>query len=86
MKYSFPAIFERDKDNSEFVNVTFPDLWGVVTFGKDLDNVRFMAKDVLKTMLKFEYIRETMPKTLSETKANFPDKLEELVEVEFDEK
>ena len=86
MKYSFPAIFERDKEDPSLYNVDFPDLWGVVTCGDGLEDARFMAKDVLKLSLEFEYIRETKPKSLEETKANFPDKHVELVEVEFDEK
>ena len=83
MKYSFPAIFEEDKQDKESINVVFPDLWGVVTCGKGMDEARFMAKDVLKSMLQFEYIRETKSKGLEQTKVNFPDKTVELVEVEY---
>ena len=83
MKYSFPAIFEQDKQDKNFINVIFPDLWGVVTCGKDMEEARLMAKDVLQSMLQFDYIRETKSKGLEQTKANFPDKTIELVEVEY---
>ena len=83
MKYSFPAIFEQDKEDKEFINVTFPDLWGVVTCGKGMEEAKLMAKDVLLNMLQFDYIRETKSKGLEQTKANFPNKTVELVEVEY---
>ncbi len=82
MKYSFPAVFEKDKENPKFINVTFPDLMGVVTFGEGMDDARFMAKDVLTSMLEFDYVKNTKPTSLEQTKLNFEGKIVELVEVE----
>ena len=82
MKYTFPAIFEKDKENPKLINVTFPDLMGVVTFGEGMDDARAMAKDVLLSMLDFDYVKNTKPTSLEKTKENFKDKKVELVEVE----
>lgn len=82
MKYTFPAIFEKDKENPKLINVTFPDLMGVVTFGEGMDDARAMAKDVLLSMLDFDYVKNTKPTSLEKTKENFKDKTVELVEVE----
>ena len=82
MKYSFPAIFEKDKSDAKFINVTFPDLMGVVTFGEGMEDARKMAKDVLCSMLDFDYIKNTKPTSLEKTKQNFKGKIVELVEVE----
>ncbi len=82
MKYSFPAVFEKDKQDPKLINVTFPDLMGVVTFGEGMKEARFMAKDVLISMLEFDYVKNTKPTSLEKTKLNFPNKFVELVEVE----
>ena len=82
MKYTFPAIFEKDKENPKLINVTFPDLMGVVTFGEGMDDARAMAKDVLLSMLDFDYVKNTKPTSLEKTKENFKEKIVELVEVE----
>ena len=82
MKYTFPAIFEKDKENPKLINVTFPDLMGVVTFGEGMDDARAMAKDVLLSMLDFDYVKNTKPTSLEKTKENFKGKIVELVEVE----
>ena len=81
MKYSFPAIFRVDEENSKFVNVVFPDIPGAVTFGEGMENARYMAKDCLVTME--EYVRVTPASTLTETQKNFPDDIVEMVEVEL---
>ena len=51
MKYVYPAIFDVDNDEEMSVGVTFPDIFGAVTCGKDLEEAMFMAKDLLKLML-----------------------------------
>ena len=81
MKLSFPAIFEVDKEDSRYINVTIPDICGAVTFGDNMDDARYMAKDLLVTMA--EYAQVTTPTSLEQTKANFPDKHVELVEIEI---
>lgn len=83
MKYSFPAIFEEDKEDPKLINVTFPDIMGAVTFGEGEDDAMFMAKDLLLLMLEEDYVKNIKPKTLQETKNNFPDKKVLLVEVEI---
>lgn len=83
MKYSFPAIFEKDLVDDKFINVTFPDLLGAVTFGEGEEDALAMAKDLLITMLDYEYIRTTTPKSLEETQKLFPNKKIILVEVEI---
>ena len=83
MIYKFPAIFEQDKEEPKYINVTFPDLLGVVTFGEGLQNAIEMAKDVLLTMLEYDYIRNTPAKSLEQTQNNFPDKQVLMVEVEY---
>lgn len=82
MVYKFPAIFEQDSENNQLINVTFPDLLGVVTFGEGMDNALEMAKDVLLSMLEYDYIKNAKASSLEETKANFPDKEIIMVEVE----
>lgn len=46
-KYTFPAVFERE-ENQYCVN--FPDL-GCATFGDNLDEAMYMAKDLLEGYL-----------------------------------
>ena len=83
MIYKFPAIFEQDKEDSKYINVVFPDLLGVVTFGEGMENAMEMAKDVLVSMLEYDYIRDSKASTLEETQCNFPDKQVLMVEVEY---
>lgn len=82
MKYSFPAIFEPDTKNPNFINVTIPDIIGAVTFGEGAENAMIMAKDLLKSMLQFEYVRNTNPTSFEQTQRNFPNKKIVMVEVE----
>ena len=82
MKYSFPAVFEQDQTDKNFINVTFPDLMGVVTCGQGMEDARFMAKDVLKSMLAFDYVKNTVATSLEKTAQNFKGKIVEMVEVE----
>lgn len=83
MIYKFPAIFEQDKEDEKYINVTFPDLLGVVTFGEGIENAIEMAKDVLISMLEYDYVRNSKSSTLEETQNNFPDKQVLMVEVEY---
>ena len=83
MTYKFPAIFERDLEDEKYINVTFPDLLGVVTFGEGMENAMEMAKDVLLSMLEYDYIRNSKASSIEETQNNFPNKEIQLVEVEY---
>ena len=53
MKLRYPATFEVDKEDNNYINVTFPDIWGAVTFGEGMDDARYMAQDLLKTMAEY---------------------------------
>lgn len=49
--YKFPAIFTKE-DNGHY-SVDFPDIEGCHTCGDDLNDAFVMARDVLKTVLRF---------------------------------
>ena len=83
MKIAYPAIFEVDKEDSKFINVSFPDIWGGVTFGEGFDNAMYMAKDLLKLMLTEAPAQCEKPSSLEYTQNNFPDKKIIMVEVEI---
>lgn len=82
MKFCFPAVLEVDTQDPKYINVTFPDLIGAVTFGEGEDDAIAMAKDLLNTMLDYDYIRETKPTSLDATKHNFPNSKVIMVEIE----
>lgn len=50
-KYIYPAVFHPNEDGS--YTVTFPDLPGCISEGKDLDNALHMAQDVLATWVEY---------------------------------
>lgn len=50
-KYIFPAIFDPGDDGSPGYTVTFPNLPGCITEGKDLKEAMAMAKDALAGFL-----------------------------------
>lgn len=81
MKYSFPAVFKVDKENSKYINVFFPDIPGAVTFGESMDEARLMAKDCLIAMT--EYVKETPASKIAEIQKNFPDATVEMVEIDL---
>ena len=74
----YPAIFEEENGGW---NVTVPDIFGGVTCGKDYDSAVEMAKDMIKLMLEEAPGQCFPPKTLEETKRNFPDKLVVMIKV-----
>jgi predicted RNase H-like HicB family nuclease len=60
MDYIYPAIFERNDDDS--YTIVFPDLPGCISEGKSLGNAMKMAKKALKQWI--EYLldeNETVP-------------------------
>lgn len=83
MKVSYPAIFREDKEDSTWINVSFPDIWGGVTCGKGMDDALFMAKDLLKLMLETAPIQCERPSSLEETQKNFPNELIKMVTVDI---
>lgn len=86
MKIAYPAIFEKDHEEPQFINVTFPDIWPGVTFGEGMDDAIFMAKDLLKLMLEEAPAQCEKPSTLEQTQTNFPDKIVMMIEVDINEK
>ena len=85
MKYAYPAIFRVDKDDNKYINVSFPDLMGMVTCGEGMDDALFMAKDLLTLAMGIDYLRDTPPTSLEATCANFPDAEIIMVEVDVDD-
>ncbi len=49
-KYVYPAIFHPNETDSSYT-ITFPDLPGCITEGKDMANALFMAQDALEVWL-----------------------------------
>ena len=82
MKLVFPAVFEVDKEDDKFINVSFPDIFGAVTFGEGMADAKAMAKDLLKTIA--DYAKKFKPTSLEKTQENFPFKHVELIEVEVE--
>ena len=76
----YPAIIEKDEESDGW-NVTVPDIFGGVTCGSDYDDAIYMAKDMIKLMLTEAPGQCFPPKTLEETKSNFPDKIVVMIEV-----
>lgn len=83
MKYVYPVILEKEKDDESWINVTVPDIFGGVTCGKGEDDAIFMAKDLIKTMLINAPAQCFPPKSFEETKNKFPNAKVVAVEVEI---
>ena len=85
MKYVYPALFERE-DNGQY-SVSFPDIEGAFTCGKDLTDAIYMAQDCLGLVLYgMEEDKEEFPKpsTVSEYE-NTDRKFVSLVTVDLTE-
>ena len=50
--YVFPAIFHQNTDDGSYT-VTFPDLPGCITEGKNLDEALYMAQSALSLWLEY---------------------------------
>ena len=61
MEYVYPAIFHRNKDES--FTITYPDLPGCISEGKNLGNAMYMAQSALAQWIDF----------LSNKKQTIPD-------------
>ena len=82
MKYSFPAILKKDEYDGDIINVSFPDLLGVNTFGEGRQEAIQMAHDVLKqVLLDAEELRNVIPTSLEKATKLFDDVI--LVEVKL---
>jgi len=51
MEYVYPAIFHKNEDGS--YTITFPDLPGCISEGKNLNNALFMAQSALKQWISY---------------------------------
>ena len=83
MKYSYPAIFEEDAENPEYICVTIPDVEGAITFGFGEENALAMAKDLLREMLVFSSNKCGTPHTLEEALEFYPSKNVVMIDVEI---
>ena len=80
----YPAIFRVDAEDNKFINVSFPDIFGGVTFGEGMKDAMYMAEDLLKLMLTNAPAQCMAPHSLEETKNNFPGEQVLMVKVEID--
>ena len=83
MKYFYYAIFKKDEQNPEYINVTFPDIVPGVTFGDSFEDAVYMAKDLLKLMLKEAPQQCFPPTSLEKLKEEYPDETFVLIDVEL---
>ena len=81
----YPAIFRVDSEDPEFINVTFPDIFGGVTFGKGYVDATFMAKDLLKLMLESCPVQCEPPHSLEYTQKTFPNDKVMMIKVKYKE-
>ena len=81
-KVSYPAIMEKDEESKGW-NVTVPDIFGGVTCGDDYQSAINMAKDMIRLMLIEAPGQCFPPKTLEETKENFPNDIVIMIEVDL---
>jgi len=51
MEYVYPAIFHKNKDES--YTITYPDLPGCISEGKNMGNALHMAQSALKQWIKY---------------------------------
>jgi len=85
MKYVYPAVFEKEDDGS--FSVSFPDLEGAFTCGKNLAEALYMAADCLGLVLYgFEEDKEefSVPSDIVNFK-NTQTKFASLVSVDMNE-
>ena len=60
MKYTYYAIFSKADEGG--YNVTFPDIFGGVTCGDNLEDAKAMAEDLLRLMLTTAKAQCSAPK------------------------
>lgn len=56
-EYIYPAVFHLNEDDGSYT-ITFPDLPGCITEGKDLSNALYMAQDALTQWAAYCETRE----------------------------
>ena len=85
MLYSYPAIFEQDEEDPQYVNVTFVDIFPGATFGDSFEDAMRMAKDFLKLMICEAPKQVFPPSDIEQVRKEYPGKMVVMVEVEIDD-
>ena len=85
MIFEYPAIFSVDKDDPNWVNVQFPDIYPGVTCGEGMDDAIYMAKDLLRLMLTSAPNQCFPPTKLDKLRKEYPGATIIMIEVENDE-
>ena len=86
MKFSFPAIFSKEKEGG--FSVDFPDIIACVTCGDNMEDAIYMAKDVLKLMIETNgnNAQKSKPSDINELRKKFPNDIIKMIEIEIDDK
>lgn len=82
MEFTFPAVFEENKEKESYINVSFPDILEASTFGVGKEEAVFMAKKLLKTLAKDGELENVTPSELESVKEKFSSCDVELITVE----
>lgn len=73
MKYRYYSLFTQEKD---YIDITFPDLKGCISFGNNLEEALYMSKDALEVyllVLEDEKMDIPKPSTYQELQAKLND-------------
>jgi phage related protein len=73
MKYRYYSVFTQEKD---YIDITFPDLKGCISFGNNLEEALYMSKDALEVYLltlEDEKMNIPKPSTYQELQAKLND-------------
>ena len=85
MKYMYYAVFTQEKD---YIDITFPDLEGCITFGDNLEEALYMSKDALEgylLVLEDEKMSIPKPSTYQELQTKLNDNQQlQLINVDTD--
>ena len=85
MKYRYYSVFTQEKD---YIDITFPDLKGCITFGDNLEEALYMSKDALEgylLVLEDEKMSIPKPSTYQELQAKLNDNQQlQLINVDTD--
>ncbi|MGX7078669.1 type II toxin-antitoxin system HicB family antitoxin [Gemella parahaemolysans] len=85
MKYRYYSVFTQEKD---YIDITFPDLKGCITFGDNLEQALHMSKEALEgylLVLEDEKMSIPKPSTYQELQAKLNDNQQlQLISVDTD--
>ena len=71
---SYPAIFEKDKEDNSILNIWFLDLPCIQTFARGINEAFVVAPLILKEALKYKHFREVIPTPAEELHKLYPNK------------